>query len=1099
MKGKLTIIGAILLFLIPTVTVQAQHSVAREWNEALLEAIRNDFARPTVHARNLFHTSVAMYDAWAVYDEEAETFFLGKDVGGYECPFTTVAAPDDIEEAREEAISYAAYRLLVHRFQNSPGAFLTINRLNVLFNNLGYDASFTSVDYETGPPAALGNYIAQELIAFGRQDGSNEEFDYANQYYEPVNEPLIVELPGNPDITDFNRWQPLTLELFIDQGGNPIPGATPPFLSPEWGNVVPFALEAEDLNIYERDGDQYYVYHDPGPPAYLDMDGGGTSDEYQYTFALVSVWSSHLSPDDGVMWDISPASIGNIAVEDYPTTIEGLRDFYNLVDGGDIGEGWDINPVTGLPYEPQMVPRGDYARILAEFWADGPDSETPPGHWFTILNYVNEHPLLERRFGGQGEELDELEWDVKCYMALGGAMHDAAVTVWGIKGWYDYLRPISALRGMAELGQSSDADLPNYHPAGIPLLDGFIELVDADDPLAGNDGENIGKIKLHAWRGPDYIDIPEIQEAGVDWILADNWWPYQRPTFVSPNFAGYVSGHSTYSRAAAEMLTALTGDPYFPGGVGEFFAPEDEFLVFEDGPSMDITLQWATYRDASDQCSLSRIWGGIHPPVDDVPGRLMGIELGLDAFELARSLFYKDEDGDGFYSYEDCDDTRNDVYPGAPEICDGVDNNCDGDTDEGVLLTFYADTDEDGFGDAASFELACAAPDGFVADNTDCDDNDGDEFPGQVWYLDRDGDNFGDGSTEVSCERPMNGFLADELTATDTDCDDNDGDEFPGQVWYLDRDGDNFGDGSTEVSCERPTNGFLADELTTIDTDCNDNNANEFPGQEWYLDVDTDGFGSVSGVVVACERPADGFLSSELTAPDTDCDDADANEFPGQSWYTDADADGYGNGEVTISCERPAATAYFAGELQQTSGDCDDTKNVVYPGAPELCDDLDNDCNDEIDEDLPLFTYYRDTDGDGFGDATDAIEICGDLPEGYSANNEDCDDINASIYPQANEIADNGVDEDCSGVDLFETTKIFPNPTSDVLTIHLKRNGRLNVEIYDLSGRLLYGSQERLEDNRIFVDMSSLRSGLYLLRLETLDRKEVLVEKVTKM
>ena len=75
-------------------------------------------------------------------------------------------------------------------------------------------------------------------------------------------------------------------------------------------------------------------------------------------------------------------------------------------------------------------------------------------------------------------------------------------------------------------------------------------------------------------------------------------------------------------------LTALTGDPFFPGGMGEFLAPEDEFLVFEDGPSMDITLQWATYRDASDQCSLSRIWGGIHPPVDDVPGRLMGIEIG---------------------------------------------------------------------------------------------------------------------------------------------------------------------------------------------------------------------------------------------------------------------------------------------------------------------------------------------------------------------------------------------------------------------------------------------------------------------------------------
>jgi hypothetical protein len=125
----------------------------------------------------------------------------------------------------------------------------------------------------------------------------------------------------------------------------------------------------------------------------------------------------------------------------------------------------------------------------------------------------------------------------------------------------------------------------------------------------------------------------------VGWILAENWWPYQRPSFVTPPFAGYVSGHSTFSRAAAEVMTALTGDPFFPGGMSGFDIPRNEFLVFEAGPSVDMTLQWATYQDASDQCSLSRIWGGIHPPVDDLPGRLMGIEIGLDAFNVARSIF----------------------------------------------------------------------------------------------------------------------------------------------------------------------------------------------------------------------------------------------------------------------------------------------------------------------------------------------------------------------------------------------------------------------------------------------------------------------------
>jgi len=122
-------------------------------------------------------------------------------------------------------------------------------------------------------------------------------------------------------------------------------------------------------------------------------------------------------------------------------------------------------------------------------------------------------------------------------------------------------------------------------------------------------------------------------------LLSNKWWPYQRPTFVTPPFAGYISGHSTFSRAAAEVLTKLTGDPYFPGGLGEFVAKKNEFLVFEEGPSQDIVLQWATYQDASDQTSLSRIWGGIHPPADDIPGRFIGIEIAEDAFNLAEQYF----------------------------------------------------------------------------------------------------------------------------------------------------------------------------------------------------------------------------------------------------------------------------------------------------------------------------------------------------------------------------------------------------------------------------------------------------------------------------
>ncbi|MEL6614491.1 MAG: T9SS type A sorting domain-containing protein, partial [Bacteroidota bacterium] len=235
--------------------------------------------------------------------------------------------------------------------------------------------------------------------------------------------------------------------------------------------------------------------------------------------------------------------------------------------------------------------------------------------------------------------LDALEWDVRLYFALGGAVHDAAVTAWGLKGWYDYVRPISAIRAMAALGQSTEPDAPDYHAQGLPLAPGRTERIGPDDPLAGAAGEHVGAYKIWGWLGPEVIEDPETDVAGVGWIRAAEWFPYQRPTFVTPPFAGYVSGHSTFSRAAAEVLTTATGDPFFPGGVGEFDAPQNDFLVFERGPSVDVTLQWATYRDAADQCSLSRIWGGIHPPADDLPGRRLGEVIGLNATAYAEQFF----------------------------------------------------------------------------------------------------------------------------------------------------------------------------------------------------------------------------------------------------------------------------------------------------------------------------------------------------------------------------------------------------------------------------------------------------------------------------
>jgi len=615
-------------------------SIARLWNEALLEAIRDDFARPTVHARNLFHTSVAMYDVWAIYDNIATPYLIGNSLNGFSSTLEDFVSNEDVESSLSMAISFAMYRLMSHRFQNSPGVDETQARFDLLMDKLGYDISNTSLMYEGGDAAAFGNFVAQTIIDYGLQDGSRESTGYDNAYYEPVNQPYALDVNNNPPINDPNRWQPLGLDIFIDQGGNPIGENVPPFLSPEWGNVFSFALKEEDKITYQREGNDYHVFHDPSDPPYISLtEDNAMSDAYKWGFSMVSVWQSHLDQSDGVMWDISPNSIGNVDISTFPTNYADYPSFYDFFNGGANSNGHSINPITGNPYDINMVPRGDYARVLAEFWADGPDSETPPGHWFSILNYVNDHPQFEKRFEGVGDILDPLEWDVKAYFILGGGMHDAAISAWSVKGWYDYIRPISAIRSMAERGQSSDNNLSNYDVGGMPLIDGLIEVVDMGDPLAGFANQHLGKIKLFTWRGHDFIGNTETDQAGVGWILAEDWYPYQRPSFVTPPFAGYVSGHSTYSRTAAELMTMMTGSEFFPGGLGEFTAKANEFLVFEEGPSVDVVLQWATYRDASDQTSLSRIWGGIHPPADDIPGRFIGQLVAEDTFDFAVPYF----------------------------------------------------------------------------------------------------------------------------------------------------------------------------------------------------------------------------------------------------------------------------------------------------------------------------------------------------------------------------------------------------------------------------------------------------------------------------
>jgi hypothetical protein len=233
-----------------------------------------------------------------------------------------------------------------------------------------------------------------------------------------------------------------------------------------------------------------------------------------------------------------------------------------------------------------------------------------------------------------------LEWDVKLYLALNGAVHDAAIAAWGLKGRYDSARPISMIRFMGGLGQSSDPALASYDPGGLPLVPDVVELVTAGttgpggrhEALAGHEGE----VAVRAWAGNP--DDPATEVGGVAWILAVDWVPYQQPTFVTPAFQGYVSGHSTFSRAAAEVLTAITGSEFFPGGVGGYTVPAGS-LKFEQGPTTDIRLEWATYDDAADQAGRSRLWGGIHIAADDLNGRRVGSQCGIAAWDLAQRYY----------------------------------------------------------------------------------------------------------------------------------------------------------------------------------------------------------------------------------------------------------------------------------------------------------------------------------------------------------------------------------------------------------------------------------------------------------------------------
>ena len=372
----------------------------------------------------------------------------------------------------------------------------------------------------------------------------------------------------------------------------------------------------------------------------------------------------------------------------------------------------------------------------------------------------------------------------------------------------------------------------------------------------------------------------------------------------------------------------------------------------------------------------------------------------------------QDNDFDGYTSDVDCDDSSFAVHPDAVEVCDGIDNNCDGQVDESVRKVFYEDADRDGFGSQDSFVEACSLPEGYVPLGNDCNDNDPEVFVGAI----------------------------ETCNDVDDDCD-GEVDEDLLVGLYYDADGDGYGDPDAPSEDCTGGNGYVF-----YGTDCDDSNPDVHPFQEevcdgidnncsgtiddgttltYFEDADGDGFGNTDITLEACLAPS-GFVLN-----DGDCDDTDPTQFPNAqevcnqedddcdtivdenplnppTWYYDIDGDGFGS--VFIQNHECTPPSGFLAD----NTDCDDTNTSIYPGAPEYCNDVDNDCNGLIDDSaLDAQTWYADLDRDDFGDSSSVLVQC-DQPFDYILTSGDCDDARDEAYPNAPELC-NGLDEDCDG------------------------------------------------------------------------------------
>jgi hypothetical protein len=563
-------------------------SVARRWNEQLLAAIRRDLPRPMVHARNLFHVSVALWDAWAAYDDIASGYVVSER-----------QRAEDVDAARREAMSHAAFRVLTGRFASATGGALSQACFAAQLRALGLEP--LDAPPEGDSPPAVGDRIGRAVLEAFALDGANGAADYSDPEDEPrVGAPLSVDLPGAVS-DDPTLWQPLLLSRAVSANGIRLGSGVQAYQGAHWGRVVPFAL-------VRPEPDATYAEVDENP---LALDAARIE-------AVVDVIarSAWLGVADGARWEISADGAAPLAPGATPA----------------------VNPSTGLPYLARSVLRGDYARALVEYWTNGPRDESPPGHWNAIANAVADDPRFERRLLGSGAALDPLAWDVHLYLALNAALHDAAIATWELKRRFPSARPITLVRHLGGLGQRTDPGAPAYHPEGLPMVPGSIEPITAASSAPGERHAHLaryaGELALFAWPGEP--GDRERRASDIAWIRAKDWVPHQAHDVVSPAYPGYVSEASALGHAAAVVLGALTGSELFPGGLG---SARVDRLRLERGPSEPVALEWAGYADAADQAGEAGVYAGTQIEPDVNVGRRIGARVGELALERARRLF----------------------------------------------------------------------------------------------------------------------------------------------------------------------------------------------------------------------------------------------------------------------------------------------------------------------------------------------------------------------------------------------------------------------------------------------------------------------------